>query len=846
MELLSPTSPPRPAADRFAETPPRASLLSALIPTVASPSLGTGDGSERRVYVAVGKSPEKTAALLRWTFRHFRCKEVWLLHVHQPSLTIPTLLGRLPVSQANDGLVSAYRKVEREGTKRALLSYLTICYRDQVQGKIVMTEAGQIADGILDVVAKHKIHNLVMGETPDNCFKVKGRSSLTTYIAKKAPPFCEIWFVGKGKVVWTRESNELNKSQLIDFSSDESVIGKRFKPSSLQSLLSDANHQEFRCSFLTTGDLVEARNMVSDELHDLEMVPSPSISTTLDSANPCDSRNSTSFTGASSFFTSPVDGKSLSPFSIQELDMEVWPNHRKELMMDIEKSKKEASIEVAKRKELESEMAEAFYRDTVFEAAHNRETKLRHDFDDQLSATKQQQQVLVHQSNETMAELENAMRNVMLLSQYAQEVDQQRDKAAEQLGLIQASIMALNLEKQNVQEQREEAIRNLEKCRYKTHSRFPRRKRVVDFGVDPFMEFSFSDLQAATCEFSECFKLGQGGYGSVVYKGEILSRTVAIKKLHPHNVYGPSEFQQEVYVLSKLRHPHLVTLIGVCPEALALVYEYLPNGTLHDHLFCRASMTPLTWRVRAAIAAQISSALLFLHSSKPEKIIHGDLKPKNIFLDSDFNCKIGDFRICRLVPEETMSSPFFYRITEPQGLFPYADPECQNTGDLTLKCDVYAFGIIILQLLTGRPPLGLVSEVRRAMSTNTLPCLLDQTAGEWPISKATKLAEFGLKFTEMNSRDRPELTPEIVKELEELHSMEARPVPSFFLCPILQEIMHDPQAAADGFTYEGSAMRGWLRNGRKTSPMTNLQLEDLNLTPNHTLRLVIQDWLCQS
>ncbi|KAJ0984418.1 hypothetical protein J5N97_002774 [Dioscorea zingiberensis] len=284
MELLSPASPPRRAADRFAETPPRASLRSALIPTVASLSLGTGDGSERRVYVAVGKSPEKTAALLRWTFRHFRCKEVSLLQVHQPSLTIPTLLGRLPVSQANDGLVSAYRKVERGDTKRALLSYLAICYRDQVQGKIVMTEAGQIADGILDVVAKHKIHNLVMGEIPDNCFKVKGRSNLTTYIAKKAPPFCEIWFVGKGKVVWTRESG---------------------------------------------------------------------------SANPCDSRNSTSFTGASSFFISPVDGKSLSLFNIQELDMEVWPNRRKELMMNIEKSKKEASIKVAKCKELESEMAEA-------------------------------------------------------------------------------------------------------------------------------------------------------------------------------------------------------------------------------------------------------------------------------------------------------------------------------------------------------------------------------------------------------------------------------------------------------------------------------------------------------
>lgn len=754
------------------------------------------------------------------------------------------------MSQANDGLVSAYRKVEREDTKKALLSYLTICYREQVQGKIIMTEAGQIPEGILDVVTKHKIHKLVVGEIPDSCFKVKGRSSLTTYIAKKAPPFCEIWFVAKGKFVWTREPSEFANSGLTDFSSDASVIGEEYVPSSLQSPLSEATlHEEFRCSSLAVGELAEeVRNIVPDEMHDVEIAVSPSISSTVGTANLCESRNSTSLASASSFFASSVDGQSMSSFSIQEPDMEGWHEIMEDSMMNIEKSKHQAFNEYKKCKELEAEMAKALYRDKTFEAALHRETKLRRVFDDELSATKQKQQVLVHQTNETMRGLENTMSNVMLLSQYAQEVAQQRVKATEQLDLIQASIMALNIDNQSVQAQREVAIKYLEEWRSKNPAGFPRCKRVIDYGVDHFnfTEFSFSDLQAATCEFSECFKLGQGGFGSVVYKGEILSRTVAIKKLDPHNVYGQSEFQQEVYVLSKLRHPHLVTLVGVCPEALSLVYEYLPNGTLHDHLFCRTSMTSLTWRVRAGIAAQISSALLFLHTSKPEKIIHGDLKPENIFLDSDFNCKIGDFRICRLVPEETRNCPLFCRITKPQGLFPYADPECQETGHLTPKSDAYAFGIIVLQLLTGKPALGLASEVRRAISTSKLPSLLDQTAGEWPISIATKLAEIGLECAEVNSRDRLELTPGVVKELEDLHSMEERPIPSSFLCPILKEIMHDPHVAADGFTYEGSALRGWFRDGRETSPMTNLKLKHLNLTPNNALRFAIQDWLCQS
>lgn len=96
----------------------------------------------------------------------------------------------------------------------------------------------------------------------------------------------------------------------------------------------------------------------------------------------------------------------------------------------------------------------------------------------------------------------------------------------------------------------------------------------------------------------------------------------------------------------------------------------------------------------------------------------------------------------------------------------------------------------------------------------------------------------------MNSKDRPELTPALVMELENLNELEERSVPSFFLCPIRQDIMHDPQVAADGFTYEGEAIQGWLESGHDTSPMTNLKLSHLELTPNYALRLAIRDWLC--
>jgi len=242
----------------------------------------------------------------------------------------------------------------------------------------------------------------------------------------------------------------------------------------------------------------------------------------------------------------------------------------------------------------------------------------------------------------------------------------------------------------------------------------------------------------------------------------------------------------QVEVLGKLQHPHLVTLLGVCAESWSLIYEYLPNGSLQDHIFRKSNISPLTWKTRTRIIAEISSALCFLHSSKPEQIAHGNLKLENIVLSTDLSSKICDFGICRLVTEESLHCPSFRRSTEPKGAFTYTDPEFQRNGVLTPKSDVYSFGLIILQLLTGRQPVGLAAEVRKAVSCGKLASLLDSSAGEWPTFVAMRLAELGLHCCQVSSRDRPDLTPSLVRELEQLHVSEERPVPSYFLCPILQ------------------------------------------------------------
>lgn len=177
---------------------------------------------------------------------------------------------------------------------------------------------------------------------------------------------------------------------------------------------------------------------------------------------------------------------------------------------------------------------------------------------------------------------------------------------------------------------------------------------------------------------------------------------------------------------------------------------------------------------------------MFLHSSNPEKIVHGNLKPENILLDSDNSCKICDFGISKLVPNQTLRCPSFRRLSVPKGVFLYTDPEFHVTGTLTPKSDIYSFGLIILQILTGRTPAELYNEVCRAVSCGKLESILDSSAGDWSSYVARRLADLGLNCCERKSRDRPELTPTLVRELEQLHTLEERAVPSFFLCPIFQ------------------------------------------------------------
>lgn len=306
--------------------------------------------------------------------------------------------------------------------------------------------------------------------------------------------------------------------------------------------------------------------------------------------------------------------------------------------------------------------------------------------------------------------------------------------------------------------------------------------------------FSFSELKAATRNFRPDSVLGEGGFGSV-FKGWIdensyiatkpgTGMVIAVKRLNQESFQGHREWLAEVNYLGQLYHPNLVRLIGYCveDEHRLLVYEFMPRGSLENHLFRRGSyFQPLSWNLRMKVALGAAKGLAFLHSAET-KVIYRDFKTSNVLLDSNYTAKLSDFGLAKDGPTGDKS----HVSTRVMGTYGYAAPEYLATGHLTAKSDVYSFGVVLLEMLSGRRAMdknrpsgehNLVEWARPYLTNKRkiFRILDNRLEGQYSLDAAFRVSSLAFRCLSTEPKFRPMMN-EIVKELDQLQdpSKEAR------------------------------------------------------------------------
>ncbi|XP_024641569.1 LEAF RUST 10 DISEASE-RESISTANCEUS RECEPTOR-LIKE PROTEIN KINASE-like 1.2 isoform X3 [Medicago truncatula] len=296
-----------------------------------------------------------------------------------------------------------------------------------------------------------------------------------------------------------------------------------------------------------------------------------------------------------------------------------------------------------------------------------------------------------------------------------------------------------------------------------------------NFGVQAF---TYSELQEATNNFDPSKELGEGGFGTVYFGKLHDGRSVAVKRLYENNYRRVEQFMNEVRILARLVHPNLVSLYGCTSRhsrELLLVYEYVSNGTVADHLHGKkAKHGKLSWHVRMNIAVETASALKYLHVSD---IIHRDIKTNNILLDAHFRVKVADFGLSRLFPNDQT-----HVSTAPQGTPGYVDPEYHECYQLTDRSDVYSFGVVMIELISSLPAVDITRHRHEINLSNmainriqnrTLHEIVDPTLGFESDPKVKKMihamAELAFQCLQSSKDMRPSMD-EVLETLKDIQS----------------------------------------------------------------------------
>ncbi|KAI3443464.1 hypothetical protein Pfo_000129 [Paulownia fortunei] len=728
---------------------------------------GNGEKKQEMVAVAIDKDKGSQAAL-KWAVDHLlgKGKSVTLLHVKQKNSSVPTPLGSHVGFSDNDGKVPVDSQA-----KELFLPFRCFCTRKDIQVIEVVLEDTDIARALCDYVKNNLIENLVVGSTVKNGFVRFKTVDIPGSVSKGAPEFCTVYVISKGKIASVRSaSNSLPKEAPRPLQNASNpppgptdarfTQGNGTRGASTPPFTAKTNPME-EDSIKSPFTRGKASNRSYGELSmpdtDISFVSSgrPSSERTVPSldndmmaprlSNSSDTENRLSFGSPFSNARSSDANNSFGVYSSSSQESGNFSWSGSQSLEDVE----------AEMRRLKQELKQTMdmYSTACKEALTAKQKAL------ELHRWKLEEQ-------QRLEEARLAEEAALAIA------EKEKEKCRAAIEKAEAAQRIAELEAQKRITAERKALKEAEE-----------KKKVLDKLAQTdvrYRKYSIEEIETATEYFTESRKIGEGGYGPV-YKCYLDHTQVAIKVLRPDAAQGRSQFQQEVEVLSCIRHPNMVLLLGACPEYGCLVYEYMANGSLDDRLFRRGNTPVLPWQLRFRIAAEIGTGLLFLHQTKPEPLVHRDLKPGNILLDRNFVSKISDVGLARLVPPSVADTVTQYRMTSTAGTFCYIDPEYQQTGMLGIRSDVYSLGVMLLQIITAKSPMGLTHHVERAIEKGTFAEMLDPEVRDWPVEEALTFAKLALKCTELRRKDRPDLGTVVLPELNRLRALAEETMPSFSL-----------------------------------------------------------------
>ncbi|CAK8535551.1 unnamed protein product [Lathyrus sativus] len=758
-------------------------------------------GGNGLVAVAIDKDKGSQYAL-KWAADTLltRGQTVILIHVSHPTSSSSRASNDAIICNFNSNTSSPQRSQIDNATRDLFLTFHCYCTRKDIHCLDVLLEDNDIVKAVTEYVAYAAIENLVVGAPSKHGF-IRFKSSPTpSNISKGAPDFCTVYVLSKGKVSSVRTAsrpaphtspllihiNNLNNHD-INQPADQ-ICSKRMnlrdRPSMKPHCWQDDSMKSAfgRAGRGTSGMLC------------MDFTESDTDITFVSSGRPSSACSSSIYDYMDSARTSRVSTSSDRSFGSNRLGFKFNDPGSPDTSFTLESARTSCSSQTL-------DEAEADMRRLKLE--------LKQTMDMYSTACREAltaQQKLMEMSHWKLEE-EKKLEQAQLAQEAAlaiAERERARSKAAMEAAEAARKIANVELKRRSTVEVKSsketEELRKLLDNLGQTDVRYRR--------------YSIEEIEVATHMFSEKQIIGEGGYGPV-YKCYLDHTPVAIKVLRPDAAQGKSQFQQEVDILSCMRHPNLVLLLGACPEYGILVYEYMANGSLEECLTRKKKDKVLFWQLRFRIAAEIATGLLFLHQTKPEPLVHRDLKPGNILLDQNYVCKISDVGLARLVPA-VADNVTQCRMTSAAGTFCYIDPEYQQTGMLGVKSDVYSLGIIFLQLLTGRHPMGLAHHSEQAIENGTFEKMLDPCLPNWPVEQALSLAEIAVECAQLRRKDRPDLAKEVMPKLVKLRDFADENMGPIFLsggmscrkaatfpdlseeASVQQEVMSDPQLVNSG------------------------------------------------